>query len=242
MIEENKAYSQIIGNKQAPYFNQLASQGALFTHAYGVAHPSEPNYLALFSGSTHGLSSDSCPHEFSGANLASELGHVGDSFSVYSEGLPQIGFTGCRRGLYARKHNPAVNWQGANVTPRQNQPFRNFPQNFNHLPTVALVIPNLDHDMHSASIAAGDRWLKRHMNRYARWADRHNSVLIVTWDEDNDLHHNHIPTLIVGSSVNPGRYARPINHYSLLRTLEAMYQLPLLGHSARAVPITRLWR
>ncbi|MGB7755497.1 MAG: hypothetical protein WBL23_05495, partial [Salinisphaera sp.] len=41
-----------------------AADGALFQRAYGVTHPSEPNYLALFSGSLQGVRSDSCPHHF----------------------------------------------------------------------------------------------------------------------------------------------------------------------------------
>lgn len=242
VIEENKAYSQIIGNRHAPFLSMLAKQGALFLHAYGITHPSEPNYLALFSGSTQGVDLDSCPHHFSNANLASELRQAGLSFAIYSESLPRAGYTGCRKGLYARKHNPAVNWQGANIAPGQNLPFASFPRKFSRLPTVSFVIPNLHHDMHSASIRKGDVWLKKNLGRYVHWARSHDSLLIVTWDEDNDLHHNHIPTLVVGGGVKPGRYTRQINHYSVLRTIEAMYHLPLLGKSAKAVPISTIWR
>ena len=49
VMEENHNYSEIMGSSQAPYINTLASMGAVFTHSYGVSHPSEPNYLALFS-------------------------------------------------------------------------------------------------------------------------------------------------------------------------------------------------
>lgn len=241
VIEENKAYSQIIGNRKAPFLNRLAAHGALLTHYYGITHPSEPNYLALFSGSTHGLHLDSCPHHYASANLASELTAAGFSFATYSQSLPQVGYSGCRHGRYARKHNPAVNWQGVDVRPGQNRPFRNFPHQFQQLPTVSLVIPDLDHDMHSASIKAGDQWLASHLGRYARWAEHHHSLLIVTWDEDNYRHHNHIPTLIVGGGIPPMRVRGQFNHYSLLRTLEAMYGLPRLGKSADAMPITAPW-
>jgi|GEM_PF-4072826 len=61
VIEENKSFSQIIGNKDAPYINELAKRGALFTRSYGITHPSQPNYLALFSGSTRGITSNTCP-------------------------------------------------------------------------------------------------------------------------------------------------------------------------------------
>src|SRR5436853_945222 len=73
VMEENHSYSEIIGSSAAPYINGLASQGALFTDSYGVEHPSQPNYLDLFSGSNQGITDDSCPHTFSAPNLGSEL-------------------------------------------------------------------------------------------------------------------------------------------------------------------------
>ncbi|HEY7415588.1 MAG TPA: alkaline phosphatase family protein, partial [Ktedonobacteraceae bacterium] len=117
VIEENHAYTQIIDSSSAPYINSLAAQGALFTNSHAVAHPSQPNYLALFSGSTQGITDDSCPHTFSGANLGSELIGAGLSFAGYSESSPKVGFTECTEGgvpiiddLYARKHAPWVNF------------------------------------------------------------------------------------------------------------------------------------
>lgn len=242
VIEENKSYGQIVGNDQAPFLNKLASKGALLVNAYGITHPSEPNYLALFSGSTHGLHWDSCPHHYSDSNLASELRQAGLSFATYSQSLPKAGSTACRQGRYARKHNPAVNWQGANVKPGQNLPFSDFPKHWANLPTVSFVIPNIDHDMHSASIAKGDKWLKQHLQGYARWAKNHNSLLIITWDEDNDRHHNHIPVIIAGAHVKDMHFQPQINHYSMLRTIETMYGLPLLGKSGDAMPIEAIWQ
>ena len=110
VVEENHSYAEIIGSAAAPYINSLAQQGALFTASHGVTHPSEPNYLALFSGSTQGVTDDSCPHTFSTANLGSELIAAGGSFIGYSEDLPAPGSTVCTSGAYARKHNPWVNF------------------------------------------------------------------------------------------------------------------------------------
>src|SRR6195256_1152166 len=106
VIEENHGYSQIIGSSQAPYINTLATQGALFTKSYALTHPSQPNYLALFSGSTQGITDDSCPHTFSVASLESQLLSAGKSFAGYSEALPQSGSETCSSGEYARKHVP----------------------------------------------------------------------------------------------------------------------------------------
>ncbi|HEV2376094.1 MAG TPA: alkaline phosphatase family protein, partial [Streptosporangiaceae bacterium] len=63
VVMENKNYSDIIGRPdEAPYINSLATGGALFSNSFAVTHPSQPNYLALFSGSTQGVTSDDCPH------------------------------------------------------------------------------------------------------------------------------------------------------------------------------------
>ena len=81
VMEENHSYADIIGNtSNAPYMNTLAGQGALMTDSFGVTHPSEPNYMALFGGSTFGLSADTFPVTESTANLGSELLGAGDTF------------------------------------------------------------------------------------------------------------------------------------------------------------------
>jgi len=246
VIEENKGYRQIIGNPDAPYINALAKGGALFTQSHAVARPSQPNYLALFSGSTHGVTHNGCLRTLSGENLASELLRKGYGFAIYSESLPEAGFTGCSAGDYRRKHNPVVNWQGVNVPAAANLPFTAFPSDFAQLPTVAMVVPNQENDMHngepSAAIAAGDRWLRQNLDPYVRWAQSHDSLLILTWDEDDWTSANHIPTLFVGAAVRPGIYTQRIDHYNILRTISEMYGLRLLGNAAQAAVIDGIWR
>src|SRR5438552_18828138 len=85
VMEENHTYSQVIGSSSAPYINALAQQGALFTNSYGITHPSQPNYVALFSGSTQGLTDDSCPQTFSGPDLGGQLLAANLSFTGYSD-------------------------------------------------------------------------------------------------------------------------------------------------------------
>ncbi len=245
VMEENHGFSQIIGSSGAPYINSLAKKGALFTNSHGITHPSEPNYLGLFSGSTQGVTSDVCPVNFSKPNLGSELSTASDSFVGYSESLPQAGFTGCfapgsSSDMYARKHNPWVDF--SNLPASVNQPFTTFPTNFSTLPTVSIVVPNEQDDMHSGSVQQGDTWLKDHINNYVQWAQNNNSLLIVTWDEDNDTAANHIPTIFVGPMVRTGNFSEKINHYTVLRTLEALYALPFLGNATKATTITDIWK
>lgn len=238
VVMENKAYSQIIGDSDAPYINALARDGALFSESYGVTHPSQPNYLALFSGSTRGIGSNACPLELQGENLGGVLLAKGFSFASYAESMPEAGFGGCIHGAYWRKHNPASNWKELAA---YNQPFSVFPQDYAQLPTVALVMPDQQNDMHDGSIAEGDAWLARNIQPYARWAMTHNSLLIVTWDEDNGWHGNRVATIFVGSMVKPGKSAQRISHYTVLRTIAGMYGLPYLGESAKEKPITGIW-
>lgn len=239
VIEENKAYKQIIGNDDAPYINALARRGMLFTQSYGVTHPSQPNYLALFSGTTRNISSDVCPLELSGDNLASALIAQGLSFASYSESLPAAGAEDCVFGGYRRKHNPTADWKELAA---YNLPFNAFPQEFEKLPTVSLVVPDQHNDMHDGSIKQGDAWLAKNIEAYAQWAWAHNSLLIVTWDEDNGSGDNRVATIFVGAMVKRGSSAQRINHYSVLRTIEEMYGLPYLNESAQAQSITKVWK
>ncbi len=243
VVMENHAYSQIIGSSSAPYINSLASGGANFTQSFGVTHPSEPNYLALFSGSTQGITDDSCPHTFSAGNLGQQLIAAGHTFTGYSESMPSDGYTGCTSGEYARKHNPWVNF--TNVPASSNLTFTHFPttaSGFSALPSVSFVVPNLCDDMHDCSIATGDSWLKSHIDAYAQWAKANNSLLVVTFDEDDSSHGNQIPTIFYGQHVKTGAYSEHITHYNVLHTLEDAYSLPCVANSCSAPSITDAWQ
>src|SRR5438477_9334657 len=106
VVEENHAFGKVIGNARAPYLSSLAAAGATMSRSFAVTHPSEPNYLALFSGSTQGVADDSCPHTFSTENLGHQLIAAKKTFIGYSEGLPSTGSAVCTLGEYACKHAP----------------------------------------------------------------------------------------------------------------------------------------
>jgi len=255
VIMENKNYNAIIGRPdEAPYINSLAKGGAVFSNSYAVSHPSQPNYLALFSGSTQRVTNDNCPKNFKNvANLGTELIRAGLSFAGYSETMPSAGYTGCRHGLslfgYTRSHSPWVDF--SNVPAASNLTFASFPKDYARLPTVSIVVPNECHDMHSCPRDNGDRWLKANLGGYASWASSHNSLLIVTWDEDatnfgipllGGGDGNKVPTIFYGAHVRTGTYSERTSHYGILRTVEDMYGLAHAGASAGAAPITNVWR
>jgi acid phosphatase len=263
VIEENHAYHELIGSPNASYINQLSKGGILFTDSHGIGHPSQPNYLVLFSGSTQGIKGDECLEgktPFKTPNLGAALVEKGYSFKGYAQTMPSVGFLGCtylfsRRAvghLYARKHTPWVNWLGTgpnSIPLSASVPMTEFPKDFDKLPTVSFVIPDMDYDMHNiglagdaAAIRRGDTWLKDHLHEYAEWAKKHNSLLIVTFDEDdyNAKNGNKIATIFYGAKLNTGEYHLPINHYNMLHTLESMYGLPLTDNVV-AAPISGIW-
>ncbi|HNP98686.1 MAG TPA: fibronectin type III domain-containing protein [Bacteroidia bacterium] len=250
-IMENHAYQNVIGNTSAPYINALANDvmSANFTQSYGLVHPSQPNYIMLFSGANQGVTNNVMPtSHFTTMNLARALQNAGRTFTTYSEGLPSVGYDGEASGEYVRRHNPVANWMGTGtnqVSTTTNQPFSAFPTNYANLPTVSFVVPNLTNGMHDGSgntaIAAGDNWYNTYMAPYVQWARTHNSLFILTFDEDDNLHNNQIPTIFSGQMVVQGQYATSMNHYNLLRTIEDMYGLTHSGAAATSTPIHGCW-
>ena len=261
VMMENHSFTEIIGSASAPYINTIASQGATFTQSFGIEHPSQPNYLDIFSGANQGTTgTDACVASLVNAdNLGNQLRTASFTFVGYSESLPSAGSTTCvtADSLYARKHNPwsdFANLGDLATAAVVNQPFSAFPADFSTLPTVAFVAPNQCHDMHgiggtcpagtAAIITDGDTWLSTTSGiaDYAAWATQHNSLLIITWDEDDSSSSNRIATIFYGANVVPGLYSETINHYSVLATLEAMYGLPALAGAATKTPITDVFR
>ena len=120
------------------------------------------------------------------------------------------------------------------------KPFSAFPA-YDALPTVSFLIPNVDDDMHDGSIGDGDAWLEGHIKSLVAWANAHDTLIVLTWDEGYD-DANTIPTVLIGPMVKPGRYAQRINHYNTLRTLEDMYGLPHTGRAGSAAPLEDCWR
>ena len=252
VMMENHAFNEIVGSANAPYINNtLIANGALLTKSFGVEHPSQPNYLDLFSGSNQAVVGDATPTNvpFSTPNLGALLIAKGLTFTTYSESLPSVGFTGDNattvpgQNQYQRKHNPAVNWQANDapasnhLDPSLNQPFSAFPTTdvgFSTMPTLSIVVPNEQNDMHDGTVAMGDTWLSQNIEAYRVWASTHNSVLIVTWDEDDSSAANQIATIWNGQHIRPGAYTEAsierapglgVDHFNILRTLENIYGL-----------------
>jgi phosphatidylinositol-3-phosphatase len=235
VVMENHSYDQIIGSADAPYLNQLATQHGLATNFYAESHPSLPNYIAMTSGSTQGIGDDDPPaaHRLDVASIFSLL--PGGGSRSLEESMP----TTCAptdSGEYAVRHNPQayyVNLEGDCAG--YNVPLSDPPD---LSARFTFVTPNLIHDMHDGTVADGDSWLSSFLPKLLS-SDEYAAgrmAVFITWDEDDDLSANHIPTFVIAPSVAPGTaVADRLNHYSMLRAAQEMLALePLLGDAATA--------
>ncbi len=249
VVEENRGADEIFASSSAGFINSLARSGAALTDFYALSHPSQPNYLNLFSGSDQGVSDDDMPGNvpFATPNLAAALRAKGLSFGGYSESLPSTGWTGETSGNYARKHNPWVNWQSSNPSGNQlpssvNMSMSSFPTDYSKLPTVSFVVPNNANNMHDGSISAGDSWLSSHLGAYNTWARSHNSMLVVTWDEDDYGEDNRVATIVSGQVVKSGASSSTrYGQFDLLRTISDMYGVSRAGAAGGASDIANIW-
>jgi phosphatidylinositol-3-phosphatase len=250
VVLENKAQKDVLGSPSAPYFNRLASRYAVLSRYGGVAHPSLPNYLALVSGSTQGITDDCTSCVVSARNLADTLEHAHLTWKGYAEGLPRAGYQGGQAGRYAKKHMPFLYFRDIVRSPARRRhvvPLTQFSRDLSSgkLPTFSLVVPDLCHDMHDCPVATGDAWLRSFLtpvlkNQALAWS----AVFVIT-DEPRFSTDPRWPTpaLALGPRVKPGsRYKAVTSHYGLLRTLEEAWSLPPLGKSARFAPINGIWR
>ncbi|MDQ2934712.1 MAG: alkaline phosphatase family protein [Chloroflexota bacterium] len=247
LVMENKAQGEIVGHPDAPFINHLINHYASATDYRSVGSPSQPNYLALFSGCTHGID-DNAPHNIAGPSIASQLEAAGRSWRVVAENVPAGCFTGALSsdgpdgsGTYARKHNPAISF----IAIQQSASACANIVDFSHFKPGAadfqFIVPNLCHDMHNCTVAVGDAFLKQFVGDLIdspSWTS--DDVLFIAWEEGHASSQNKVPFIVVSDRVKSSGYvsAKLYTHYSLLRTVQAAWQLPCLHESCSANPLS----
>ncbi|MGA3029723.1 MAG: alkaline phosphatase family protein [Candidatus Limnocylindrales bacterium] len=249
IVMENKEYGSIVGSSAAPYINELIARYGSATNLYAETHPSEPNYIALTSGGLQGTSSDGT-YDLSVPNLFDQVEGSGRTWHVYAQGYPGECYRGSSAaavvdgtgaaGEYARKHNPAISYT---TISRNATSCANITKLAGFDPAAAdfeMIIPNQINDMHSSSVAAGDSFLKAFVPQIVNSPAFAGSVLFITWDEGSSSVKGggHIATVVVSPGMTPGsRFTGAASHYSMLRTIELAWGLPLLGAAATATTI-----
>ena len=166
IVFENKARAEVLGSPAAPAFNAFAKRGAVLSDYRGLVHPSLPNYLALVSGSMHGIAWNCTSCTVAGRSLADALEAKGLTWKAYAEGLPRPGWTGLVSGRYAKKHEPFLYFRrvlASRARLRRVVPLAQLSRDLaaKRLPDFALVTPDMCHDMHDCPVSTGDAWLGR---------------------------------------------------------------------------------
>ena len=231
IVMENHSYSEVIGH--APFITALGKACGVATNYHAISHPSLPNYLAMTSGSVHGISSDCPPSQcpISGASIFSQLTRHHLRWRSYAESMP----TSCNRGssgLYAARHVPAVYYRRVwSICPRHVRPLGkvgsgrlHFALHSGHAPSYMFVTPNLCNDMHDCPLRSGDTWLAKWVPMIVAsptYRHGHTAVLIV-WDEGG-ANANQVPLVVLSRYTRPGiQPHRLLTHYSLLRATESL--------------------
>jgi phospholipase C len=244
IVLENKSYDAVVSSSNASYLNTLAHKYGLAANYYGIRHPSLPNYLALIGGDTFGISSNCTDCFVNQPNLVDQLEAAGKSWKGYMESMPSPCFVGDAPPLYRQKHNPFIYFDDVrNDAARCNKlvPFTQFAADVaaNALPDFVWITPNMCNDGHDCPISTSDAWLKTWVPQILAspaWQDQ--GALFITFDEGESgdgrcctyAEGGRIVTLVI-SPLGKSAFRSDVayDHYSLLRTIEQAWKLPLLG-------------
>jgi phospholipase C len=235
IVMENRSSSQALAGG---YTSQLAARYAYASNYHGITHPSLPNYLAMTSGSTWGITDDGY-HALPAGGLGAQLTAAGISWRAYMEGMSN----GCLHSgyPYAVKHNPFA-YYGGQCGP-QVVPFTQFSRDMSgEVPRFVWITPDLCHDGHDCSTATANTWLARTVPQIlATSAWKEGGVLFITWDEGEDRA-NSVLTIVIRAHPAVHTSGQAYNHYNLLATIEDQLGVPRLGAAAGASTMADLMK
>jgi len=245
IILENEDYSSIVDSNSAPYINSLIAQYGLATSFTAEGHPSEPNYIALTSGGTQGITDDSL-RDLGVNNLFDQVESSGRTWHAYMQGYPGDCFTGAsspaivdgvgKAGAYVRKHNPAISYIDISANKTRCANITNLAGFDPAAANFEFITPNMINDMHDGTIADGDDFLKAFLPQITSSSAFADSVVFITFDEGTEkVNGGHIATLAITPNMTPGyKASAAYTHYSMLHTIEQAWGLPYLGSAASA--------
>ncbi|MDA4134325.1 MAG: alkaline phosphatase family protein [Thaumarchaeota archaeon] len=253
LVMENEGYGSVIGSASAPYQNQLASKYALAANYFAVSHPSLPNYLALVAGDTFGVASDCLPAQcaLTEPTIVSLLDGKGLTWREYAESMPaNCSQTDSQDGLYVAKHDPFVYIDGITGNSGTGAtsaycdshvvPFTQFSNDLSssNLPSYSFITPDLCDDAHSCPLSTGDQWLSTVVPRIINSTSYATTALFIVYDEGSNNagfgpnSGGQVVCILVSPFARPGYVSQvPYSHYSLLATVEAIFNTGNLGRN-----------
>jgi phosphatidylinositol-3-phosphatase len=231
IVLENTSYQLAL---EQPYISSLADRYALATNYHDLGEPSLPNYLAMTSGSTWGIT-DNEFHPLPATGIGNQLTKARVSWKAYMEG-----FTGdCFDSPYpyALKHNPFPYY--GDECPPNIVPMTDLAADLEgKTPWLSWITPGLCNDGHDCGVRRADRWLSQFVPEItgsSAW--KKDGVLFITWDESN-AGDNWVPLLVVAPKMR-GEITTRLDHYSLLATISDLLKVPRLGKAKPATSLTR---
>lgn len=252
ILLENRDYEEIIGNASMPKLNALAKKNVLMTNNYAVRHPSLPNYIALMSGDTQGITKDCIDCFVDTTNLADLIETSGRTWKSYQESMPSPCFVG-NDSPYVQKHNPLIYFDSIRLNTGRCEnsivPLTQLDSDLSsgQFPNFAFIMPNMCNSGHDCPLDTADQWVSGMVDRLqSSSALGDNSLIIITFDEGNEKNTTtccglpskaggRIVTVLISPQAKPGiTDGSPISHYGLLKTILAAWSLPDLGNTALA--------
>jgi acid phosphatase len=245
-MEENHSASEALS--QMPTLAGYASQYGRATQYFAISHPSLPNYLAIWSGSTQGIASDCVPGPGCapvGPTVWSQTLAAGGTAKAYQEAMT-ANCQAASAGSYAAKHGPWAYFTDpadvagckANDVPLGTTSGGNLLTDVQqgHLPVTGEVTPDVDDDAHDGSLAQADTWLGTWVPLIMAGPDFRSGhlTIIVTFDEDDSSEGNQVPFVVIDPRLSHVVVNGIFNHYSLTRWLDENAAVSLLRNATTA--------
>ncbi|KIM39457.1 hypothetical protein M413DRAFT_446962 [Hebeloma cylindrosporum] len=226
-----------------PNLKSFANSGIIYNNWLAYGHPSQPNYIAMTSGSANGVTTDASV-TIDVQNIADLLEAKGLTWKSYQENWPGPCYTGTSSGPYYRKHNPFISYKNIQTNPTRCAKIVDASKLATDIssgttPTFAWYTPNLNNDGHDTGVTFAGNWLKNFLATTPVLTTF--DVVMVTFDENAGASPNKVYTAIAGKKVTTAGVtdSTALNHFSLLKTLENNFGLGNLGKSdVTATPFT----
>ncbi|MDX6324760.1 MAG: phosphatidylinositol-3-phosphatase [Nocardioidaceae bacterium] len=242
-VEENHSLAEM--RSGMPKTFALAQKYGYATSYDAITHPSLPNYLAITSGRTHGVTNDDPPStwQLKGHTVFSRAISAGRTARVYLDAMPGRCALSSS-GEYAVKHNAwayfPADRSGCDSFDR---PLTAFGKNVSsgRLPNAGMVVPDLCNDAHDCKLGVADDWFAQQMQKVFAgpdWASGHLAV-VLTADEDDSKSGNRVLTVVIHPSQHGNVVSASLNHYSLFELYEDVLGLSHLRTQVQSPSMAR---
>ena len=247
IMEENHSLEQVFPDGM-PYLWSLARQYGYASDWNDVGHPSLPNYLAIFAGSSFDMPADCSPSPgctYPGPTVFGQALSRGETAKAYEESMSQPCSSDGGEG-YDVNHNPWAYFPSETDSCKSDDVPAGTPAagalvsdiRNGSLPTVGMITPNLDHDGHNGTLAQADAWLQGWIPVLMSGPDWRTGrlAIVVVFDEGETT--EQVPFVLIAHGISGVKMSAPVNHYALTRLLDQFIGAPPLRQASSAASVT----